>query len=98
VDTRKLIDERARVPRELMGHFEEKSVRFMWLIVTGDETWVHHYDPENKKQSMVYCHKETPATKQFETKASVGKVMLTVFWNPKCVCSLTSWKKVLQST
>jgi hypothetical protein len=42
VNTRKLIDEmkakRARVPRELLGHFEEKVVRFIWLIVTGDET------------------------------------------------------------
>ena len=53
MEIRKLLDEmkaeRARVPRELLGHFEEKGVRFIWLIVTGDETWVHHYDPENKK-------------------------------------------------
>jgi len=42
VNTRNLIDEmnaeRARVPREPLGHFEEKVVRFIWLIVTGDET------------------------------------------------------------
>jgi hypothetical protein len=57
VDTRKLTDEmkaeRARVPRELLGHVEEKGARFIWPTVTGDETWGHHYDPENKKQSMV---------------------------------------------
>jgi len=78
--------ERARVPKELLGHSEEKGVRFIRPIVTGDETWIHHYDPEYKKQFMVYCHKESsPAPKKFKTKASAGKVMLTVFWNPKCV-------------
>jgi hypothetical protein len=51
----------------------------------GDGTWVHHYDPENKKQSMVHCHKESPAPKNFKTTASAGKVMLTELWNPKCV-------------
>jgi len=57
VDIRKLIDEmkaeRSRVPRELLEHFEEKVVRYIWPILTGDETWVHHYNPENKKQFMV---------------------------------------------
>lgn len=77
--------ERARVPGELLGHFEEKGVRFIWLTAIGDETWIHHYDPENKEQSMVYCHKESLAPKKFKTKASAGKVMLTVFGNPKRV-------------
>jgi hypothetical protein len=85
VDTRKLIDEmkaeRARVPRGLLGNFEEKGVRFIGLTAIGDETRVHHYDPENKKQSMVYCHKESPAPKKFKTKASAGKIMFTVFRN-----------------
>jgi len=86
VDTGKLIDEmKARVPGELLGHFEEKGVRFIWPTAIGDETWIHHYDPENKKQSMVYCHKESPSPKKFKTKASAGKVMLTVFGNPKRV-------------
>jgi len=47
--------------------------------VTGDENWVHHYDPENKSQSMEYCHKGSAAPKKFKTKTSAGKVMLTVF-------------------
>jgi hypothetical protein len=49
--------------------------------VTDDETWVHHCDPENKRKSMEYCHKGSPAPKKFKTEASDGKVKLTVFWN-----------------
>jgi hypothetical protein len=37
---------RVRYSRELLGRFE-KGEDFL-KIVTGDETWVHHYDPENK--------------------------------------------------
>ena len=47
----------------------------------GDETWAHHYDPENKRQSIEYCYKESPAPQKFKTKDSARKVMLTVFWN-----------------
>jgi len=71
--------ERVRVSRELPGCFEEEGERFLWWIVTGDENWVHHYDPENKSQSMEYCHKGSAAPKKFKTKGSAGKVMLTVF-------------------
>jgi hypothetical protein len=47
--------------------------------VKGDETWVHHYDTEYKRQSTEYCHKASPVPKKYKTKASAGKIMLTVF-------------------
>jgi hypothetical protein len=47
--------------------------------------WVHHYDPENKRQFMEYHHKGSSEPKKFKTKASAGKVMLTVFWDSEGV-------------
>ena len=26
----------------------------VWVIVSGDETWVYQYDPETKQQSAVW--------------------------------------------
>jgi hypothetical protein len=49
--------------------------------LTGDETWTHHYDTENKRQSMEYSRKGSSAPKKCKTKAPAGKVILTVFWN-----------------
>ena len=49
--------ERIRISRELLEHFEKEGEDFL-KIITGDETWVHHYDPEKKRQSMKYHHKE----------------------------------------
>ena len=50
-------------------------------IITGDETWVHHYDPESKRQSMEWKHPQSPCKKKFKTQPSAGKLMLTVFWD-----------------
>ena len=32
---------------------------FLHIIITGDEIWVHHYDPESKRQSMVWKHPQS---------------------------------------
>jgi hypothetical protein len=39
-----------------------------------------HYDPDNKRQYTEYRYKGSPARNKFKTKASAGKVTLTVFW------------------
>ncbi len=50
-------------------------------IVTGDETWVHFYDPESKQESMQWHLKGGPAPKKFKVVPSAGKVMATIFWD-----------------
>jgi hypothetical protein len=49
--------ERFRVSRELMGHFEDNSEGFLRKTLTSDETWAHHYNPENKRHSTEYGNK-----------------------------------------
>ena len=63
-----------------MERFTHDGERFLWSIITGDESWVHHYDPESKMQSMQYRHKNSPAPKKFKV-ASARKVLLTIFWD-----------------
>ena len=33
---------------------------FLQRIVTGDETWVHHFEPESKRASMEWRHPTSP--------------------------------------
>jgi hypothetical protein len=35
-------------------------------IVTGDESWVHHYQPESKRASVQWKHPSSPSTKKIE--------------------------------
>ena len=52
--------------RQLMGvatqfvrRYEDPSI--LERTITGDKTWVHHYDPESKRQSMEWRHPSSPA-------------------------------------
>jgi hypothetical protein len=61
------------VPRQLTAELKEGCV--------GVETWVHYHQPETKKVSKEWCHTPSPKPKKFHTQPSVGKVMLTLFWD-----------------
>jgi hypothetical protein len=52
---------------------------FLEIIVTGDESWTHHYEPESKHQTMDWKHLHSPTKKKFKTHSTAGKLMLTVF-------------------
>ena len=54
---------------------------FLQQIVTRDKTWVHHFEPESKRALMEWCHPTSPRSKKFKSQQSVGKVMVTVFWD-----------------
>ncbi|GFR72924.1 protein CASP [Elysia marginata] len=58
---------------ELLKHYEEEGEEFIQRIVTGDETWVHHYDPESNYQSMEYRHKSSLSPRKFKVVASARK-------------------------
>jgi len=65
----------------LLERFDAEGEAFLSRIVTGDETWAHHYEPETKRQSMEWHHPQSPRKKKFKTTSSAGKVMITVFWD-----------------
>jgi len=51
----------------------EQLLEFFWCdpndflsqILTMDETWLYHYDPETKQQSMEWRHSGSPHPKKF---------------------------------
>jgi hypothetical protein len=55
--------------------------QFLERIVTADETWVHHYEPESKAQSVAWKRPISPVDKKFKSQLSAGKIMLTLFWD-----------------
>jgi len=46
-----------------------------------DETWLYHYDPETKQQSMEWQHCRSPRSKKFRVQKYAGKVLASVFWD-----------------
>jgi hypothetical protein len=55
--------------------------QFLERIVTADETWVYHYEPESKAQGMAWKRPTSPVAKKSKIQPSSGKIMLTLFWD-----------------
>ena len=66
-----------------LARFEADPDRFVERFLTQDEFWVHHFEPETKRQSMQWKHSTSPAPKKVKVVSSAGKVMASVFWDAK---------------
>ncbi|GFT84563.1 HTH_48 domain-containing protein [Trichonephila clavipes] len=51
----------------------QEDPAFTKRIVTGDETWCHHYEPETKRDSMQWKHASSPHPKKLRVVKSAGK-------------------------
>ena len=68
-----------------LQRYKTEGQAMLERIVTGDETWVHHYQPETKQASRQWKHKELPTPTKFKVVPSASKVMATVFWDTRGV-------------
>jgi histone-lysine N-methyltransferase SETMAR len=71
---------RVDISYRLLERYCNEEDNFLNRIITGDEPWIHHCEPQSKRQSTQW--KQSPAAKKFKTQLSAGELMLTVFW--KC--------------
>lgn len=77
--------QRIESSREVLELYAEEGAVFLESIVTGDETWVYHFTPESKQQSMEWRHSFSPKKRKFKVTQSARKIMATVFWDRKGV-------------
>ena len=52
----------------LLNRYNNEGENFLRRIVTGNETWVFHYELELKRHSMELKHPGSPVTKKFKTQ------------------------------
>jgi len=50
-------------------------------LVTMDETWLYHYEPETKQQSVEWRHSCSPRPKNFRVQKYAGNVLASIFWD-----------------
>ena len=51
----------------------------VWVIVTGDKTWVYQYDPETKQQSAVWVFPDDNPLVKFKRNRSASKQVMCFF-------------------
>jgi len=65
--------QRYQSSEQVLKFFRRHSNDFLWLLVTMDETWLYHYDPEPKQQSMEWRYSCLLASKNSECKNPLEK-------------------------
>ena len=75
------------IPRYMyhLSHFENDPGDFTERVAIQNETWVHHFDTESKKQSKQCKQPGLPRLKEFKRVHSAGKVMASIVWNSQGV-------------
>ena len=74
---------RVQISKRLLDMYFEDEENFISRFVTMDETWVFHYDPESKQQSMEWRKPGERPPRKFKVVTSAKKIMLSVFWDAK---------------
>jgi len=73
--------QRCQLSEQLLEFFRRDPNNFLSWLVTMDKTWLYHYDPETKQQSMEWWHSGSPRPKKFRVQKSAGKVLASIFWD-----------------
>ena len=66
---------------QLLEFFWHDPNDFLSWLVTMDETWLYHYDPETTQWSVEWRHSGSPSPKKFQLKKSAGKLFTSNFWD-----------------
>jgi hypothetical protein len=66
----------AEMYMQLLQQHHEREAFLQWTV-TGNETWVHHYEPAGKCQSIKWKHISLTRTKKLKSVPSADKVMMT---------------------
>jgi histone-lysine N-methyltransferase SETMAR len=82
---RLLTADQKRTPMKIsewcLEHSNKNKTDFVCRFITKDETWIHHYAPESKRQSKQSTDVGCSASKKTRLVPSAGKVMASVFWD-----------------
>ena len=66
---------------------------FYERLITCDETWIFHYDPESKRESMEWRQRGSAPPQKFKVSRTTKKIMMSVFWDCKGVIHIDYLEK-----
>lgn len=84
---------RCQVSKANLEKYQADPDNFLRRFVTMDESWIHHFDPETKQQSMTWKRPSSPTPKKFKVTSSAGKVVASVFWDAEGIIKIEYLEK-----
>ena len=83
--------------KKMKSKFKKGTSPLVSKVITGDETWIYHYDPESKEQSRQWTPIGEPPPQKVRKSQYSKKQMYAIFFDPKgirAVVALESGKTV----
>ena len=71
---------RVRIAKQLLKQFPKYNSRSFANIITGDEMWVHFYEPKRKIQNKIWATKGSQRPCIAKRTMSIKKVMYVIFF------------------
>jgi len=90
--------QRCQSSGQISEFFQRDPNDFLSRLVTMNETWLYHYDPETKQQSMEWWHSGSPRPKNFRVQKSAGKILPRDFGIKTASYSLIIFQRAKLST
>jgi len=73
--------QRCQSSEQLLEFLRRDPNDFLSQLVTMDETWLYHYDPETKQQSMEWRNSGSHRPKNIRVQKYAEKVLASIFWD-----------------
>jgi len=73
--------QRCQSSEQLLQFLRRDPNDFLSRLGTMDETWLYHYEPEIKQQSIEWRHSGSIRPKKFRVQKSAGNVLASIFWD-----------------
>ena len=67
--------------QEFLQQSEVNPAKLFDCIVTGDESWIHHYDPLTQLEVKVWKRLDKQTPTRLHQERSAGKMMMIIFWD-----------------
>ncbi|CAH1986792.1 unnamed protein product [Acanthoscelides obtectus] len=75
--------------QKTVDRFNSGNSKNVYIIVSGDESWIYCYEPENKRQSAVWVFQgEEKPTKVIRSRSVSKKMVYTTICFPKVITEL----------
>ena len=86
--------QRCQSSEQVLKFFRHDPNDFLSRLVTMDEIWLYHYDPQTKQQSMEWWHSSSPCPKKFRVQKSAGNFSPRFFVIKMASSSLIIFQRV----
>jgi len=73
--------QRCHSSEQLLDIFRRDPNDFLSRLVIVDETWLYHYDPETKQQTMEWRHSGSHRPKKIPSAKICWKFLPSIFWH-----------------